>query len=347
MSKFNMMDLLNNNSKESAMPTREKRNKFKTISINIYDLIPSTENFYSVDEEGINELKNSIEVFGLQQNLVVKKVENDKFEIIAGHRRYLALRKLVEEGKEQFQYAPCKVEIEEDSVKDKLILLITNSTTRELTDWEKVQQTEKLRELLIEYKKENKLTGRVREIIADILNISTTQIERMESISKNLTEEFKEELKEENLNISTAHEISRLPEEQQKEVYEEYKDKGNITIKDVKKKKENKNVTNSVTKSKEENVSNLDTKNEENKNLATIDLDTGEVVEQKIPQYLNKTILDIIKDYKLDEMATFLCNKCTSLGGGKGCAGLCDLAIECNQENYHEICIKWLNSKIE
>lgn len=344
MSKFNMMDLLNNTSKDVAEKKKDKIIKFKTVSINIDHLIPSKDNFYSTNEEGIKELKDSIEVFGLQQNLVVKKIDDEKYEIIAGHRRYLALRKLVEEGKEQFQYAPCKVEIEEDSVKDKLILLITNSTTRELTDWEKVQQTEKLRELLIEYKKETKLTGRVREIIADILNTSTTQVERMESISKNLTKEFKEELREENLNISTAHEISRLPEEQQKEVYEEYKDKGNITIKDVKKKKQDKNVTDSVTKSKDD-VSKLDTKNQENKNLATVDVETGEVVEQKVPQYLNKTILNIIQDYNLDEMATFLCNKCISLGGGKGCAGLCDLAIQCTEENKHETCVKWLNTK--
>ena len=347
MSKFNMMDLLNNTSKDVADKKKEKTIKFKTVTININNLYPSKDNFYSTNEEGIRELKDSIEAFGLQQNLVVKKIDDDNYEIIAGHRRYLALKSLYEEGKEQFQYAPCKIETEEEDIRSKLILLITNSTARELTDWEKTQQAEKLRELLIEYKKQEKLTGRVREIVADILNVATSKIARMESISKNLSENLKEEFKENNINISTAYEASKLPEQQQEEVYEELKEKGNITIQDVKNKAEDKNVTDSVTKSKEENVSNLDTKNEENKNLATIDLDTGEVVEQKIPQYLNKTILDIIKDYKLDEMATFLCNKCTSLGGGKGCAGLCDLAIECNQENYHEICIKWLNSKIE
>jgi ParB family chromosome partitioning protein len=231
---FNMLELLNNSSEENKKS--EKIARFKTIQINVNDLIPSGENFYSTDEEELKSLKDSIEIFGVQQNLVVKRVDGGKYEIIAGHRRYLALKKLVEEGKQQFEYAPCKVEIEEDSIKDKLLLLITNSTARQLTDWEKTQQAEKLKELLVKYKKKEKLPGRVREIIADILNTSPTQVARMESIPKNLTEDFKQEFKEEKVNISTAYEISKLPQDQQEEILKEYEEKGNISIKDVKEK---------------------------------------------------------------------------------------------------------------
>ena len=179
MPKFNMMDLLNNSSKDTTDSKRDKIIKFKTISISIENLVPSKENFYSTNEEGIKELKDSIEVFGLQQNLVAKKIDDNNYEIIAGHRRYLALKSLYEEGKEQFKYAPCKIETEEEDIRSKLLLLITNSTARELTDWEKTQQAEKLKELLIEYKKQEKLPGRVREIVADILNVATSKIARM------------------------------------------------------------------------------------------------------------------------------------------------------------------------
>lgn len=345
MSKFNMMDLLNNTSKDATEKKKDKVSKFRTVSININDLIPSKDNFYSTNKESIKDLKDSIEVFGLQQNLVVKKINDTQYEIIAGHRRYLALKSLCEEGKDQFKYAPCKVETEED-IKSKLILLITNSTSRELTDWEKTQQAEKLKELLTEYKKQEKLPGRVREIVADILNVAASKIARMESISKNLSDDLKEEFKENTINISTAYEASKLPEKQQEEVYEELKEKGNITIQDVRNKAQDKNVTESVTKSKEENVSNLDTKSEENKNLATINLDTGEIGEQKIPNYLNLTTEKLIKDYNTDELASFFCNRCLNLGGGNGCAGICDYAVECNEKNNHEICVKWLKAKI-
>lgn len=331
MAKFNMMDLLNNNSKEATEPTTEKINKFKTIFINVDDLVPSSENFYSVDEQGIEELKDSIEAFGLQQNLVVKRIDNNKYEIIAGHRRYLALKKLYEEGKEQFQHAPCKVENDEDAIRNKLILLITNSTARELTEYEKMQQAQKLKELLLEYKQHEKLPGRVREIVADILNVATSKIARMESISKNLSDDLKQEFKEENINISTAYEASKLPEEQQNEVYKELKGKGNITIQDVKKKSE-------VKKEKiNKDVSNLDT----NTNNETIDLDTGEIVEQKVPNYLNKKIFDLIKEFNIDEMAVFFCSRCKCEGQ------FCDFASDCTEENKHQLCANWLSRLIE
>ncbi|MGG7144821.1 ParB/RepB/Spo0J family partition protein [Clostridium nigeriense] len=311
---FNMMDLLNNNSrgkqdKEESIP------KFRTIQINIDDLIPSSNNFYSVEEDGIKELKDSIELLGLQQNLVVKKINNGKYEIIAGHRRYISMKKLYEEGNLNFKYIPCKVE-EEDNLKNELSLIITNSTTRELTDWEKIHQANKIKELLIEYKKREKIPGRVRDIIANILNVSATQIARMESVSNNLISDFKEELKEDKVKISVAYEISKLPEEKQKEIYKEHEDKRNITIKDIKKKSEDEEaievLEGQVTVEEALNISKEDLKVNQEKELiihdsegnilstAIVDKDTGEVLEEKINKnnkinYKNKLFIDFDK----------------------------------------------------
>ena len=66
MAKFNMMDLLNNNSKGDVKENIENTHRFKTSQININDLIPSANNFYSTDEEGLTDLKDSIELLGLQ-----------------------------------------------------------------------------------------------------------------------------------------------------------------------------------------------------------------------------------------------------------------------------------------
>ena len=315
---FNMMDLLNNNSKVTE--DKEKNiSKFKTIQINIDDLVPSSNNFYSVEGEGIKELKDSIELLGLQQNLVVKKLDSSKYEIIAGHRRYIAMKKLYEEGNENFKYIPCKVE-EEDNIKNELRLIITNSTTRELTDWEKIHQASKLKELLTEYKKREKIQGRTRDIVANILNVSATQIARMESISKNLIEEFKEELKEDKVNFSSAYEISKLDEEKQKEIYEDHKESNsNITIKDIKKKAEVEDeketievLEGQVTVEEALNISKDDLKvngeeeriisDSEGKVVAVVkvDTETGEVLEEKINKpnkvnYRNKLFIDFDK----------------------------------------------------
>lgn len=306
MAKFNMIELLNSNSKENIQEDKGGADKFRTTQININDLVPSDNNFYSTDEEGLIDLKDSIELLGLQQNLVIKKIENGKYEIIAGHRRYLAMKKLYEEGNINFEYIPCKIE-EEDHLKNELRLLMTNSTARELTDWEKIHQAKKLKELLIEYKKIEKLPGRVRDIVADVLNTSTSQIARMESISNNLVEEFQEAMKEDDVKISVAYEISKLPEEKQKELSEEHEEKSTITIKTVKakaKEDNNEDVQGEVLEGQVtvEETLNINQEEFEVKNeiindgniTMVIDPSTGEVLEEKVRQkYRNKLFIDL------------------------------------------------------
>ena len=207
--------------------------------------MPSKDNFYST--ENIDELAAAIELSGcIEQNLVVKPEAHGKYEVIAGHRRRLAALKLVEEGKEEYRKVPCRIKKESDEIRDRLSLIFTNATARQLTDWEKVKQAEELKEVLTEYKKalqeenkdkpkeERERIGRIREIVAQMLNTSTTQVGRMEAISNNLSQEFKGELEKGNINISTAHELSRLDEEGQKKAYEQYEEKGELHIKDVK-----------------------------------------------------------------------------------------------------------------
>lgn len=305
MAKFNMMELLNNNSK-SPLEHNDTSEKFETVQISINNIVPSPNNFYSIEEEKLKGLKDSIELLGLKQNLVVKKIEKNKYEIIAGHRRYLAMKKLYEEGNLNFEYIPCKVE-DDDYIKNELELLMTNSTTRELSDWEKITQANKLKELLTEYKKKEKLQGRVRDIISDILNTSPTQVARMESISKNLVEEFKDELKEGNIKISVAHELSKLPEEKQQEIFEEHENKKEITIKTVKE-KENEEQEIEVLEGQitvEEalditeddlkvNTEEVTVEGENYNSTLRIDTSTGEVVEEKtISKFRNRLFIEL------------------------------------------------------
>lgn len=256
MAGFDLNSLLNGKSKgaagqkqETAVagqgPAEGQESSFEVAMLDVEDLMPSKDNFYAT--EGINELADAIELAGgIEQNLVVKPEAHGKYEVIAGHRRRLAALKLIGEGKEEYRKVPCRIKHESDTIKDKLSLILTNATARELTDWEKVQQAKQLKELLTEYKKalteENKdkpkeervRMGRIREIVAQMLNTSTTQIGRMEAIQNNLSPEFKQELEKGNIGISTAHELSRLDGEGQAKAYQQYEEKGEMHIKDVK-----------------------------------------------------------------------------------------------------------------
>lgn len=317
---FNMMDLLNNNS-ITTQDKEESTTQFELTKININKLVPSSNNFYSIEE--IEELKNTIELLGLQQNLVVKKIEGGMYKIIAGHRRYYSMLRLYQEGNNNFKYVPCKIE-EEDDLKNELRLIITNSTTRDLTDWEKIHQANRLKELLTEYKEREKIPGRVRDIVADILNVSATQIARMDSVSNNLIDDFKEELKEDKVKISVAYELSKLPEEKQKEVYKEHEDKSNITIKDIKKKSELEDekeeievLEGQITVEEALNITKEDLQvnqeeeliiqDEDGTSTVIVDTETGEVLEEKISKsnkvnYRNKLFIEFDKANEDDKL---------------------------------------------
>lgn len=250
MAGFDLNSLLNAKSKNtirSQAVQTEQAEEFKVVMLDVEDLMPSKDNFYST--ENIDELALSIELVGhIEQNLVVKPEAHGKYEVIAGHRRRLAALKLLSQGKEEYRQVPCLIKKETDTIKDKLSLIFTNATARQLSDWEKIQQAKELKEVLLEYKQalqeenkdkpkeEREKMGRIREIIASMLNTSTTQVGRLEAIDNNLSSAFKEELEKGNIGISTAHELSRLNEKEQKRAYEQYEEKGKLHIKDVKQK---------------------------------------------------------------------------------------------------------------
>lgn len=237
MGKFNLNQLLNEASKSSggAAKSEETRYAFKIVSLNINDLVPSKDNFYSV--ENVEELKTSIEIFGVLQNLTVKPLNNGKYEIISGHRRHKACKELVAEGKTEFEYVPCGIQSERDEIKEKILLIMTNSTARELSDYEKMKQAEELRKNFELLKKRENLQGRVRDLVAEALNTSSTQIARLNAIENNLNPEFKEEFKSGNIGTSAAYELSGMSEEKQAAAFEEYKEKGGVKVDEIKEQK--------------------------------------------------------------------------------------------------------------
>lgn len=237
MAGFSVFDILNTNSKPVQA---EKQNTYIRKEIDIEKIKPSKENFYSTNE--IEDLKSSIEMFGILQDLLVVETENGDVRIIAGHRRYYSSLALVREGKQQYNKMPCRVELTSEAIREKLMLIMTNSTIRVLSDWEKVQQAAELKKLLKEYARNHELPGRLRDYIAEVMNVSPTQAGRLDKIDRRLSEEYKESLKNENIALTTAEELSSLSTEEQKMVFEQTG--GKTKLNEVKKFKEDKEITN-------------------------------------------------------------------------------------------------------
>lgn len=228
---FDIKDFFNEASK------KEMTDDFVLKKIPAKKLHPSEKNFYAMDPAEIAALKETIELVGVQENLVVKQIATGEYageyEIIAGHKRHRAVTELIAEGKEVSPMLPCKVESDTDGVKNELILIFTNSTQRERSDYCKMQEVQRVRELLEEYAKYNNLPGRKRDIIAGILNTSKTTIGRLDNIRRNIIPEFLEEYKAGRISTSAANEIAGASPEGQQELLEKYKTTGTIHAKEA------------------------------------------------------------------------------------------------------------------
>lgn len=227
---FNLIDLLNQRSKESGEKIEKDILDEDNVIVDIYDLIESKENFYDTTE-GIEELKQSIELVGLLQPLLVRK-EGKKYRIISGHRRRIAMLALVKEGKERFRKVPCVKKDSKNAIMDRLALIMANRY-RDKSDWEKMTEVIQTEELVLKLREEYEIKGKTRELISEIVKSAPAQIGRYKTIYKNLCFHLMEEFRNDNIGISAVYEAAGMSEEWQKRVFELYKENGTLSINDV------------------------------------------------------------------------------------------------------------------
>ena len=211
--KFCFMDIMNAQSKAQAAG---EVTDYTEIWLNPLEVKPSESNFYS--QENIQELADSILAVGQQQPTVLGRV-NGEYRIISGHRRNAANCLLIEQGHEEYKSVRYLYRDMPEATFE-LSLLVGNAFNRELTAYEKTEQAARLRRALIKARDEDgvEITGKLREIVADILGESSTNVARMEQIEKNLSDAAKEQFKAGNLGVTAAYEASKLPEEEQNEI---------------------------------------------------------------------------------------------------------------------------------
>ena len=235
---WNVMDALNNKTKAAAEDNKTKA-RFRTKDIAIKQMYSNDKNFYSIPD--IEQLAQDILAVGLLENLTVvhDPCDRGEYRIIAGERRWRALTLLVEKGYEEFSVASCQIKTPAEEHEEMIQLIIAN-TYRNKTVADILEEQKTLEETL-KYMKENGLTlhgykldsGRLRDVIANMMQVSSTKIGQIESINKKLIPEFTEELKEGRLTFSAAYEISKMSKDIQEDILEHHREKG-LTYKDVK-----------------------------------------------------------------------------------------------------------------
>lgn len=244
---FQLSDILG----EQSLKPVKKEDKLQMIPAG--DLLPSSGNFYSKEDDRIKKMAASIlmlstpDRIGIQQNLVVKPIDgSDTYMILAGETRWRAVNYLLEAGELETDLIPCEVEQEGDPIRDELILIMTNSTQRERSDAEKMHEVSRLRVLLEEYKKTHKLGSTIQQAIGDMLGISKTKVGTLENIDRNLSQELREDYEAGKINTSVANKLAGMDKPLQEKGKELLEEQGSITGADINKlaqRFENMNVT--------------------------------------------------------------------------------------------------------
>lgn len=247
--KFNLTELLNQRSKEAGEQQKTEQQQTAagaevvtseegvSSTADIYDLIPSKGNFYSVED--VQDLKQSIELLGVLQPLLVTDEEEDgKRRIIAGHRRRLAVMQLVDEGKERFRRVPILIKPKKNAILDRLALIMANRF-REKTDWERMTEALETEKLVLELKESMNIPGRTRDLLAEIIETSPAQVGRYKAIYNNIIPELMAEFKANRIVVSVIYEVSGLPEDYQKQAAEVFRENEVLTLSDIKQLKKN------------------------------------------------------------------------------------------------------------
>ena len=229
MAKFDLKGMLSERSaQEIDLPEQ------KTVYRNPEDLIPSKDNFYSTEDT--EKLKQSIRALGILQPLLIEERDGKDY-LLAGHRRRKCCLELIKEGLERFKRIPCvykpKIELSAETETDEIVrkmVIIQSNTYREKTDWEKMTESLQMEELVKELREKTDLEGKTREIVSDLIGVSSTQIGRYHSISSNLSGELMDAFKQNKLNVSTAAELASLNEKYQNEACKLLLEVGQVTL---------------------------------------------------------------------------------------------------------------------
>lgn len=235
---FSVMDALNKNSKAGV--DESPRARFRTKDISIFKMYRNKLNFYDLAD--IEELAGDILMYGLKQNLevVFEPNEQGEYRIVAGERRWLALKHLVEQGYKNFEIATCKLTTPQDEDEEQVEIIIANAyRTKSLKDV--IEEEQRLKACLERMKTDGKKikgydlqSGRLRDVIASMLKMSKTKIAQIESVNNNLIPEFREELNNERLTFSAAYELSGMSPEMQQEALAKYKENGELSYTEIK-----------------------------------------------------------------------------------------------------------------
>lgn len=200
---------------EPAVPKLNTSQPERIEYLPLDQIDPDPDNFYSL--EGIEDLAENIELVGLLDPIRVRH-DGARYVVVSGHRRRAACMMIRDGGNPMFDKGvPCIVE--RGSADDdwrRLRLIFANSHTRVLSPAEISRQADEVLKLLTKLKASGvELPGRMREHVAEALNVSSSKLGRVQAIRRNLVPELLAMYDAGRINEAVAYRISQEDAEMQ------------------------------------------------------------------------------------------------------------------------------------
>ena len=157
----------------------------------------------------------------------MRQKEDGRYIIVSGHRRRAAVEMLAVEDPQKWQEVPCIVERDAVSPSlQQLRLIYANASTRKMSPAETAAQAEQVTELLYKLKEEGyEFPGRMRDHVAEAMSISKSKLARLKVIRENLDETWVDAWEESQIGESVAYNLSQMPRQWQKILYQVWGDK--------------------------------------------------------------------------------------------------------------------------
>lgn len=191
---------------------------------------PHNKEIYST--ENIELLSYGIEDKGLLEPIIVSVLkkgdspENTLYQIVSGHRRMLAISRIVERNAQNasdFAYIPCIVRgkqknTEADEMSEYEDLIDGNLFNRNKSDAERAKELQ-MKKRILEKRKQNgeRISGKILMLLASEMNISPHQAKKLDTINRNASDSVKKAFEQGELSTDAAFEFSKTDTETQDE----------------------------------------------------------------------------------------------------------------------------------
>lgn len=220
-----------------------KANKYFNLQyIPLDNIVPNPLNekwMKQTTEEDILVLAEAISSLGMKQNLEVKILDNGKYMLIAGEKRWRALNLLKERGNDVFpEGVPCLVEpVDLDPVDEKILIDATNVVSRN-------PSSEELIPIVIDFesnlrekaKKDKSKIKNIDKLIVSLLKhkeLTERKVRRFRHIYSNLIPELYQLFLEGKITQRDCEDYCSLNEAEQKLVYTKLNDGLKLSKDDV------------------------------------------------------------------------------------------------------------------